>query len=254
MELHSIETEPEYLNLQTELVWLQQSLIAERKRLLVIFEGRDTAGKGGAIMRFVRFINPRHYKIVALTKPTDLERGQWYFQRYIKQLPDPGNIAFFDRSWYNRAVVEPVMGFCSEEQYRLFLKQVLLLEQMLMDDGLEIIKFWFSINIEEQKKRLEERKTNPLKHWKLSSTDMQAQTRWNDFTKYKEAMFRETTTPQCPWVIVQGHDRDRGRMEAMRYVLSKMDYERKGETKERLKPDSSILRIWSKAHGETLGC
>jgi hypothetical protein len=129
MELHAIENEPEYLNLQTELVWLQQWLIANRKRLIVIFEGRDTAGKGGAIMRFVRFINPRHYKIVALTKPTELESGQWYFQRYVQHLPDPGSIAFFDRSWYNRAVVEPVMGFCTEEQYQLFIKQVLQLEK-----------------------------------------------------------------------------------------------------------------------------
>jgi len=251
MELHAIENEPEYLNLQTELVWLQQWLIANRKRLIVIFEGRDTAGKGGAIMRFVRFINPRHYKIVALTKPTELESGQWYFQRYVQHLPDPGSIAFFDRSWYNRAVVEPVMGFCTEEQYQLFIKQVLQLEKMLTEDGLPIIKFWFCINNEEQKRRLEERQTNPLKHWKLSSTDMQAQNRWNDFTKYKEIMFTKTSTTHCPWVIVQGHDRDKARLEAMRYVLNCIDYEKKGETGERLKPDTKILRIWSKSHGDT---
>jgi polyphosphate kinase 2 len=243
MELHSIENNPEYIKLQTELVWLQQSLINRSGRLLIIFEGRDTAGKGGAIMRFVRFINPRHYRIVALSKPTIEETGQWYFQRYIKNLPNPGNIAFFDRSWYNRAVVEPVMGFCDEGQYKLFLKQVLQLENMLIEDGLPIIKFWFSIKWKEQKKRLEERKSNPLKQWKLSTTDMKAQEKWGDFTKYKEAMFAETSTPVCPWVVVKGDDRDMARMEAMRYVLNQIDYEQKGETGVRLEPDLSVLQI-----------
>lgn len=241
MPFHSLENDPEYIRLQTEMVWMQQALHAQRKRLLIIFEGRDTAGKGGAIMRFVRFINPRHYKVVALSKPTEAEMGQWYFQRYITQLPDPGRIAFFDRSWYNRAVVEPVMGFCNEEQYQLFLKQVVQFEKMLVEDGLPIIKFWFSIDLEEQKNRLKDRETNPLKQWKLSTVDAQAQARWHDFTRYKEAMFENTSTDYCPWVVVQGNDRDTARLEAMRYVLSKMDYDKKGDSGESLAPNANII-------------
>lgn len=245
MVLHSLENDPHYINLQTEMVWMQQHLHSQRKRLLIIFEGRDTAGKGGAIMRFVRFINPRHYRIVALSKPTEAELGQWYFQRYIINLPDPGKIAFFDRSWYNRAVVEPVMGFCSQQQYETFLKQVVLFEDMLHEDGLIIVKFWFSIEFEEQQKRLKERETSPLKQWKLSTVDAQAQARWGDFTRYKEAMFDHTSTPHNPWIIVQGNDRDEARMEAMRYVLNNVDYEKKGMTGERLSPDPDIVEIRS---------
>lgn len=144
MELLALETNPEYINLQTEMIWMQRWVMETQQRLVIIFEGRDTAGKGGAILRFVRFINPRGYRVVALPKPTEVEKGQWYFQRYIKVLPDPGEIVFFDRSWYNRAVVEPVMGFCSDEQHNLFMKQVVSLEKMLIDDGIKIIKFWFS--------------------------------------------------------------------------------------------------------------
>jgi len=232
MELHAIENEPEYLNLQTELVWLQQWLIANRKRLIVIFEGRDTAGKGGAIMRFVRFINPRHYKIVALTKPTELESGQWYFQRYVQHLPDPGSIAFFDRSWYNRAVVEPVMGFCTEEQYQLFIKQVLQLEKCSRKMAYPSSNSGFPSTMRNRSDAL--KKGRPTRS-----------------SKYKEIMFTKTSTTHCPWVIVQGHDRDKARLEAMRYVLNCIDYEKKGETGERLKPDTKILRIWSKSHGDT---
>ena len=169
--LFALENEPEYLDLQVELVRLQASIRKSKRRLLVIFEGRDAAGKGSTIMRFVRFLNPRHYRIVALTKPSELEAGQWYFQRYIKELPNPGEMVFFDRSWYNRAVVEPVMGFCTQRQYRFFLEQVVLLERMLKEDNLQIIKFWFSIDEGEQAKRIEERKINPLKQWKLSTVD-----------------------------------------------------------------------------------
>lgn len=245
MILHSLENDPQYINLQTEMVWMQQHLHTRRKRLLIIFEGRDTAGKGGAIMRFVRFLNPRHYNIVALPKPTEAEMGQWYFQRYITHLPDPGRIAFFDRSWYNRAVVEPVMGFCSPGQYELFLRQVVLFEQMLAEDGLMVVKFWFSIDVEEQKRRLKERETNPLKQWKLSTVDAQAQGKWADFTRYKEAMFEHTSTNYCPWVVVQGNDRDTARLESMRYVLHKADYAKKGQTGERLEPDSKIIEVFS---------
>jgi polyphosphate kinase 2 len=245
MTFHSLENDPEYINLQTEMVWMQQHLHAQKKRLLIIFEGRDTAGKGGAIMRFARFLNPRHYNIVALPKPNEAEMGQWYFQRYITHLPDPGRIAFFDRSWYNRAVVEPVMGFCTPAQYELFLRQVVQFEKMLAEDKLVVIKFWFSIDVEEQNRRLKERETNPLKQWKLSTVDAQAQAKWADFTLYKEAMFEHTSTSYCPWVVVQGNDRDIARLESMRYVLHNTDYEKKSQTGERLLPDPEIVDVFS---------
>lgn len=247
MKLHSLESHPEYLNLQTELVHLQRHIMETGGRLLVIFEGRDTAGKGGAIMRFARFLNPRGYRIVALNKPTEIERGQWYFQRYFKEMPDPGEIVFFDRSWYNRAVVEPVMGFCSPEEYDRFMRQVVQLESMFSEEGLPIIKFWFSINIEEQKRRLHLRKTEPLQRWKLSTVDMQAQQKWDDYTFYKKAMFRKTSTDQNPWIIIQGNDKDVARMEAMRYVLHNSDYPDKGSTGERLEPNPAILQRFAES-------
>ncbi|MDB4584504.1 polyphosphate kinase 2 [Draconibacterium sp.] len=245
MHLHSLENDPEYLNLQIEMVRLQSWLIQHKKRLLIIFEGRDSAGKGGAIMRFIRYINPRFYRVVALSKPTDIESGQWYFQRYISHLPKPGEIVFFDRSWYNRAVVEPVMGFCTKAQYNLFMKQVVQLEDMLIDDGCLIIKFWFSIDKEEQNKRLEERKSNPLISWKLSTVDMQAQMKWNDFTHHKTEMFKITGTKKSPWVVMKGNDKDEARKEAMRYVLHSVPYEQKGITSERIEPHSDIYSIES---------
>ncbi|MBX2843290.1 MAG: polyphosphate kinase 2 [Flammeovirgaceae bacterium] len=243
MAFHSLETDPVYINLQTEMVSMQRWVMENNKRIVIIFEGRDTAGKGGAIMRFVRFINPRGYRVVAKPKPTETERGQWYFQRYIKELPDPGQIVFFDRSWYNRAVVEPVMGFCTKPQYQEFLEQVVALEKMLINDGIILIKFWFSIDVEEQKNRLENRKIDPLKQWKLSTVDMQAQQKWDDFTKYKEKMFEKTGTPLSPWVVIKGNDRDNARLEAIRYVLNKIDYPEKGITKERLTPDPEIINL-----------
>lgn len=194
-------------------------------------------------MRFIRFINPRHYRVVALTKPTEVESGQWYFQRYIDHLPNPGEIVFFDRSWYNRAVVEPVMGFCSETDYKVFLKQVVSLENMLVEDGMTIIKFWFSIAPEEQKKRLEERKINPLIQWKLSTVDMQAQLKWDDYTHYKNEMFKHTSSKKAPWVVIKGNEKELARKEAMRYILNLIQYEHKGETRVRLKPDPDVLSV-----------
>lgn len=243
MSFSPLETNPEYLNLQTEMVQMQRWLMDTQQRLVILFEGRDTAGKGGAIMRFVRFINPRGYRIVALSKPNEAEKGQWYFQRYIKEFPDPGEIVFFDRSWYNRAVVEPVMGFCSNEQYQLFMKQVVALEKMLINDGIKIIKLWFSIDNEEQKNRLEERKSDPLKNWKLSTIDMQAQLKWDDYTYFKNKMFKTTGKSYCPWVIVKGKDKNKARLEAMRYVLNSMDYPEKGLTGERINPDPEIIKL-----------
>jgi len=243
MELLALETNPEYINLQTEMIWMQRWVMETQQRLVIIFEGRDTAGKGGAILRFVRFINPRGYRVVALPKPTEVEKGQWYFQRYIKVLPDPGEIVFFDRSWYNRAVVEPVMGFCTDQQYNLFMKQVVSLEKMLVDDGTKIIKFWFSIDVKEQKHRLEERKSDPLKQWKLSTIDLLAQLKWDNYTEHKEMMFKKTGKKHCPWVVIRGNDRDKARLEAMRYVLNAMDYPDKGKTGERIKPDKRIVKL-----------
>lgn len=230
--------------LQTELVRLQSWVAEERERLLIIFEGRDTAGKGGAILRFSRFLNPRAMRVVALPKPTETEKGQWFFQRYVQELPNPGEIVFFDRSWYNRAVVEPVMGFCTHTEYRRFLRQVPEFEYMLHEDGLRIIKFWFSINIQEQQRRLKSRATNPLKQWKLSTTDLLAQQHWNDFTRYKERMFAATHRTHSPWVIVEGNDKQRARLEAIRHVLASIDYDRKGETGVSFACDPQVLRIY----------
>ena len=241
MALHLLEQDQEYINLQTELVWLQQHIKETNQRVLILFEGRDTAGKGGAIMRFIRFLNPRLFKVVALSKPTEKEAGQWYFQRYIEHLPGPGEMVLFDRSWYNRAVVEPVMGFCSKKQYNLFNRQVVSLEKMLVQDGIHVFKFWFSIDAEEQKRRLDDRVHNPLKQWKLSSVDVQAQSKWEEFTFYKEAMFKKTAKPHSPWIVVKGNDRDVARKEVMRYVVNKLDYNKKGKTGERLTLDTNIV-------------
>lgn len=245
MAFHAIENDPEYLNLQAEMVKLQYWVKQRKKRLLIIFEGRDAAGKGGAIMRFIRFINPRYYRVVALSKPSQTEKGQWYFQRYIKELPNPGEIVFFDRSWYNRAVVEPVMGFCSKKQYTQFIEQVVQFEKMLIDDGMIIVKFWFSIDIDEQKKRLEERKTNRLIQWKLSTVDMQAQLKWDDYTFFKNRMFEKTSSKIAPWVVIKGNNKDLARKEAMRYVLNLIKYQGKGESGEKLEPDHSIITTYN---------
>ena len=243
MQLHSIESDPEYIQLQTEMVRMQNWLIETGKRLIIVCEGRDSAGKGGAIMRFIRFINPRHYRVVALNKPTNEERGQWYFQRYIRHFPDPGEIVFFDRSWYNRAVVEPVMGFCSDEQYNMFKKQVVPFENMMIEDGVIMFKLWFSIDKEEQNKRLEERKVNPLISWKLSTVDMQAQMKWTDFTKYKEMMFAETGTETSPWIVIKGNNKDLARKEAMKYVLHNVPYSQKGLTQVSLDYDPDTVSV-----------
>jgi polyphosphate kinase 2 len=227
--------------LQIELVRLQRHIQETQTRLVLIFEGRDTAGKGGAIFRFTQYLNPRAMRTVAMPKPTEVEKGQWFFQRYIKELPNPGEIVFFDRSWYNRAVVEPVMGFCTDEQYSLFLEQVPLLEKMLIDDGIKLIKFWFSIDIEEQKRRLRDRQINPLKQWKISTIDMLAQQKWHEFTRYKELMFEATHRDYSPWVIIKGNDKEIARLESIKYVLSNMEYAQKGETGVSLECNSEII-------------
>jgi polyphosphate kinase 2 len=213
--------------LQTELVKLQNWVQNTNQRILIIFEGRDAAGKGGAIRRFTRYLNPRSIRVVAMPKPTEYERGQWFFQRYIAELPGAGEIVFFDRSWYNRAVVEPVMGFCTTDQYKTFLRQVPELEYMIYEEGIIFIKLWFSIEIETQKHRLQARSSNPLKQWKLSTLDMEAQKKWDEFTEYKELMFEKTHREYSPWVIIKGNDKQKARVESMRYVLSKINYDGK---------------------------
>ncbi|NIJ44697.1 polyphosphate kinase 2 [Wenyingzhuangia heitensis] len=239
--LNKIKYEEELKLLQVELVKLQQWIKKNNKRVAVIFEGRDAAGKGGAIRRFMEHLNPRSTRLVALNKPTDIEKGQWYFMRYIKELPNPGEIVFFDRSWYNRAVVEPVMGFCSDEQYKIFMAQVPEFEHMLYEDDLIIIKFWLSISKHEQITRFNSRQENPLKRWKFSPVDKKGQELWNSYTTYKEHMFSKTHTTYSPWVIVKTNDKQEARLESIRYVLSKFDYDGKEEAKANLFPDPNVV-------------
>jgi len=239
--LKKLKYEAELRKLQTEFVNLQKWIAQNKKRVAIIFEGRDAAGKGGSIKRFKEHLNPRTSRVVALTKPTEVEMGQWYFRRYIKVLPNPGEVVFFDRSWYNRAVVEPVMNFCSQDQYNQFMVQVPEFEHLLHEDNLKIIKFWFSISKEEQKKRFDARLSNPLKRWKFSPVDMKGQELWDRYTHFKELMFSKTHTNFCPWIIVKTNDKKRARLESMRYVLSQFDYEGKGETGISLLPDPNVI-------------
>jgi len=240
--LRTLHYEEELVKLQIELVKLQNWVYENKKRVLIIFEGRDAAGKGGAIKRFTEHLNPRRYRVVALPKPSEVELGQFYFQRYIAQLPNPGEIVFFDRSWYNRAIVEPVFKFCTEEQYEKFMQEVPALEHAFIDDGIILIKFWFSISKKEQLKRFTERKTNPLKQWKISPIDEQAQKMWDEITYYKEEMFSRTHTTYSPWIIVKSNDKKSARLESIRYVLSKIPYEGKKEAKTTLHPDPDIVQ------------
>lgn len=232
----------ELVLLQTELVKLQLWIRKTGRRLVIFFEGRDAAGKGGAIARFTRFLNPRHTRIVALPRPTEMETTQWYFQRHIKHFPHAGEIVFFDRSWYNRAVVEPVMGFCSEEQYERFLKQVVIVEKLLREDGIDLIKFWFSIERGVQQERFEKRRETILTSWKFSTVDLQAQMKWDEYTAHKLAMFDATSSQHCPWVVIDGNNKENARLEAMRYVLTQFDYEGKAEAETRVEPDPDIVR------------
>ena len=239
----------ELRNLQIELVKLQHWIAKENKRVAIIFEGRDAAGKGGNIRRFMEHLNPRSTRLVALSKPTSTERGQWYFQRYIKELPNPGEIVFFDRSWYNRAVVEPVMEFCKNSQYKKFLAQVSEFEHMLYEDGLIIIKFWLSISKDEQLKRFNARKNNPLKRWKFSPVDKKGQELWDFYTFYKEEMFNKTHTTYSPWMIVKTNSKKTARLECIRYVLSQFDYSGKKLATTTLLPDPNVvMRYYRSVH------
>ena len=233
--------EDDLRRLQMELVKLQQWISKNKKRVAIIFEGRDAAGKGGNIRRFTEHLNPRSMRVVALSKPTEVERGQWYFRRYIKELPNPGEIVFFDRSWYNRAVVEPVMGFCNEEQYKNFMVQVPEFEHMLCEDGVILIKFWFSITKEEQLFRFNARLETPLKRWKFSPLDKQGQVLWDKYSRYKEQMFSKTHTSYTPWITVKANDKKTARLECIRYVLSQFDYDGKDDSLTTLFQDPNII-------------
>ena len=221
--------EKEKRALQIELLKLQLWAKSTGQKILIIFEGRDAAGKGGSIKRFTEHLNPRGARVVALEKPTDIEQTQWYFQRYIKHLPSGGEIVLMDRSWYNRAGVERVMGYCTQAQYFEFMREVPDLERMLVNSGIHIIKFWFSVTREEQLARFTSRRTDPVRQWKLSPTDLASLDKWDDYTAAKEAMFFYTHTGDAPWTVIKSNDKKRARLEAMRYVLSQFDYPSKDE-------------------------
>jgi len=240
--LYSLQYEEQLLKLQAELVNLQKWVTKHKKRVCVLFEGRDAAGKGGSIRRMTEHLNPRSMRVVALTKPTEVEQGQWYFRRYIKQLPNPGELVFFDRSWYNRAVVEPVMGFCNKRQYEKFLIQVPEFEHMLYEDGVILIKFWFSITKEEQLTRFNSRLENPLKRWKFSPVDKEGQIRWDDYSYYKDQMFGHSHTTFSPWIIIKTNDKKQARLESIRYVLSRFNYDEKGDSGTTLLADPNIVQ------------
>ena len=223
--LRNVKYEKKIEKLQVELIKLQQWVIKNDKRICLLFEGRDAAGKGGAIRRITHHLNPRNYRVVALPKPSETEKNQWYFQRYINRLPNAGEIVFFDRSWYNRAVVEPVNGFCTKEEYERFMTDVLHFEEMITSDGITLIKFYFSISKREQARRFADIKADPLKRWKMSPVDEKAQQLWNEYTEYKEAMFRQTHTEKNPWVIIKANRKNKARIEAMQHLLDHIPYQ-----------------------------
>ncbi|BBX27708.1 polyphosphate kinase 2 [Mycolicibacterium alvei] len=213
--------------LQIELLKLQKWSQGNGLRHVIVFEGRDAAGKGGTIKRFMEHLNPRGARVVALEKPTERERTQWYFQRYVQHLPAAGEIVLFDRSWYNRAGVERVMGYCSPRQHAEFIRQTPLFEQMLVNDGISLTKLWFSVTQSEQRTRFTIRQVDPVRQWKLSPTDLASLDKWDDYTAAKEDMFAWTDTETAPWTVVKSNDKKRARINAMRHVLGKFDYDNK---------------------------
>ena len=216
--------EKEKKKLQIELLKVQSWVKESGSRIAAIFEGRDAAGKGGTIKRYMEHLNPRGARVVALEKPSDRERGQWYFQRYINHLPTAGEMVFFDRSWYNRAGVERVMGFCEPHEYLQFMRQAPELERMLVNSGMHLFKFWFSVSREEQLRRVISRRDDPLKHWKLSPVDIESLDRWDDYTEAKNTMFFHTHTGDAPWTIIKSDDKKRARLNCIRFFLHALDY------------------------------
>jgi len=210
--------------LQAELIKLQKWVELKNEKIVIIFEGRDAAGKGGAIRRITQHLNPREFKVVALPRPTQEESGEWYFQRYINNLPRKGKIVFFDRSWYNRAVVEPVNGFCTEEEYHIFMNQVNDFERMLIESGIRLVKFYFSISKSEQAKRFEDIKTSPIKKWKFSKVDQAAIGLWDSYTDYKNKMFEKTNTDLSPWIVIKADRKVSARISAIKHILEIIPY------------------------------
>jgi len=240
--------EQKYL-LQVELLKLQNHIFESGDKHVIVFEGRDAAGKGGTIKRFMEHLNPRYARVVALTKPSDREQREWYFQRYVSHLPTGGEIVLFDRSWYNRAVVERVMGFATKEQYEQFMNQVPLFETMLVESGIHLTKFWFSVTQSEQRTRFIIRQVDPVRQWKLSPIDLLSLDKWNEYTEAKEEVFRRTDIDAAPWTTVKSNDKKRARLNAMRCVLSRFEYEDKDPTIART-PDPLIVQRGIDAVGD----
>lgn len=209
---------------QEELLKLQRHLEKNNKKMIVLFEGRDASGKGGTIRRMTRFMNEKHYRVIALGKPSDVQKTQWFFQRYVEQFPRAGEIVLFDRSWYNRAMVEPIFGFCTKKEHKIFMQEVIKFEETLVNEGIILIKLYFSVSKEEQARRFEERQKNPLKKWKFSEVDMQAQDLWGEFTAKKFQMLKKTDTEKTPWFIIRSNDKYAARLEAMKVVLHVAKY------------------------------
>lgn len=217
--------EKELLRLQSELVAMQQWVVARGERLVIVMEGRDAAGKGSAIKRITQYLNPRTCRVEALPKPTEREQGQWYFQRYVEKLPSAGEIVIFDRSWYNRAGVERVMGFATSQEYRRFLHQAPIFERLLVEDGIMLRKYWFSVSDEEQYKRFKSRRDDPLRQWKLSPMDLESITKWEEYSRAKDEMFVHTDIPSAPWYTVESEDKKRSRINVISHLLSTVPYE-----------------------------
>ncbi|WP_313386515.1 polyphosphate kinase 2 [Chishuiella sp.] len=225
--LRTMKYEKRIEQLQEELIKLQAWISTNKKKVVIVFEGRDAAGKGGAIRRIVEHLNPREYRIVALPKPNEAEDGQWYFQRYVRKLPQEGEIVFFDRSWYNRAVVEPVNGFCTEEQYELFMSEVNDIERMWINSGIYLIKIYFSITKEQQAKRFNDIINSPIKKWKYSSVDKKAQELFDVYSEYKNVMFERTNTELAPWKVIDANKKYKARVESIEHILNMIPYEDK---------------------------
>ena len=239
-KVRKTQYEAEKAKLQAELLKVQKWVGETGQKFVLIFEGRDAAGKGGTIKRFMEHLNPREARVVALNKPTDKEKGQWFFQRYVEQLPTSGEMVFYDRSWYNRAGVERVMGFCTPNEYLEFMRQTPDLERMLVRSGIRLYKYWFSVTRDEQIRRFTSRENDPLKQWKLSPVDKASLDKWDDYTEAKEAMFFYTDTADAPWTIVKSNDKKRARLETMRHFLHSLDYPDKDESIA-VKPDPLII-------------
>lgn len=224
--IRSVDYQKKLKKLQVELIRLQTWTIKNNERVIVVFEGRDAAGKGGAIRRLTERINPRHMHIVALPKPTEDEQSKWYFQRYVEQFPKAGEIVFFDRSWYNRAVVEPVNGFCTQKEYEIFMNQVNDFERMILESGIHLVKIYMSISKKEQAQRFAEIKSDPLKQWKMTKLDEKAQDLWHNYTEYKNAMFERTNTDISPWKIIRANRKTQARINVINHILKSIPYDK----------------------------